>query len=74
MELLKDPGKRSSTPGKGKSTDLQQLNSLISPLAKYENVDLPGYKQPEVYKEDVIVSVFSCDAILQFISHSNKEH
>jgi len=27
-------------------------------LAKYENVELPGYEQPAVYKEDLIVNIF----------------
>ncbi len=26
--------------------------------AKYENVELPGYEQPAVYKEDLIVNIF----------------
>jgi len=39
LELLKDPNQRTKTTGN----------------SKYEDVDLPGYKQPEIYKEDIIV-------------------
>jgi len=39
LELLKDPNQRTKTAGN----------------SKYEDVDLPGYKQPEIYKEDIIV-------------------
>ncbi|UJR35955.1 hypothetical protein I4U23_028696 [Adineta vaga] len=38
MELLKNPNERTQKAGS----------------AKYENVELPGYKQPEIYKEDLI--------------------
>ncbi|CAM2705420.1 unnamed protein product [Rotaria socialis] len=38
LELLKDPTKRTEKAGN----------------EKYENVELPGYKQPEIYKEDII--------------------
>ncbi|CAF2047091.1 unnamed protein product [Rotaria magnacalcarata] len=38
LELLKDPTRRTQKAGN----------------EKYENVELPGYKQPEIYKEDII--------------------
>ncbi|CAF0830960.1 unnamed protein product [Adineta ricciae] len=38
MELLKDPSQRNQSAGN----------------AKYENVALPGYEQPAIYKEDTI--------------------
>lgn len=58
LELLKDPSKRSAKPGKGKSNDFSSIDDCPwSFLAKYENVDLPGYEQPAVYKENLIVRI-----------------
>lgn len=76
LELLKDPSKRSAKAGKGKSNDFQSIDSPRSSLAKYENVDLPGYEQPAVYKEDIIVRIlFLVVTVLidSFSSCSNKE-
>lgn len=54
--------------------ELMDLLLICFILEKYENTDLPNYKQPEIYKEDLIVCVFfRCSIIdrIHFIATRN---